>query len=291
MANFLTSQGWLRPAFSLTYLAANIGLVLYGALTLTRPGILLEPFLLNIYRFPQEATRATGYLAALFRLLGYFNILPGMIGLLLLGRMRISGEKWIIRIVIITTACAYLGPIVFDNTVGRIGFFEIIEHVLFGLVLLLGILAWRDWAIGATRVGVWAIKHVWAPLQRWIYRLTGGRVLSTLGSGRHVLLLTTRGRRTGKERTTPVFYLRDGESIILCNVNHGFERTNPWVLNLRTHPIAQLQIGRETGHYQARQATEVEIERYWPRLVVIWPAYQTHYERGGRRSIFILERV
>jgi len=291
MDKSLTSQGWLRPVFTLTYLAANIGLILYGVLALVMPGKLLKPYLLDIYQFPPEATRAISYQTALFRLLGYFNILPGAIGLLLLRRVRTSRESGIIRIVVLSTALAYLGPIVFDNTVGRIGFFEIIEHVLFGLVLLLGILAWRDWAIGATRVGVWAIKHVWAPLQRWIYRLTGGRVLSTLGSGRHVLLLTTRGRRTGKERTTPVFYLRDGESIILCNVNPGFEHTNPWVLNLHANPIAQLQIGRETGHYQARQATEVEIERYWPRLVVIWPAYQTHYERGGRRSIFILERV
>ena len=54
----------------------------------------------------------------------------------------------------------------------------------------------------ATRMGVWAIKHLVSPLQRWAYRRTGGRVWSNVGTGRDVLLLTTKGRRTGKDRTS-----------------------------------------------------------------------------------------
>ena len=143
--------------------------------------------------------------------------------------------------------------------------------------------------LGATRIGVWAIKHLVSPLQRRIYRGTGGRVFSAVSAGRNVLLLTTKGRRTGQDRTVPVFYLRDGNAIVICNVNPGFERTNPWVINLRAHPVAQLQIGRDSGNYQAREATNAEIERLWPRLIELWPAYQAHYERSGQRAIFILE--
>jgi len=145
--------------------------------------------------------------------------------------------------------------------------------------------------LGATRAGVWAIKHLVAPLQLWVYRISKGRVFSTIGSDRKVLLLTTKGRRTGKDRTTPVFYLRDGESVVVCNVNPGFERTNPWVINLRANPAAQLQIGGDVGRYKAREATDAEIERLWPRLIGIWPTYQAHFERSGRRAIFILERA
>ena len=101
----------------------------------------------------------------------------------------------------------------------------------------------------------------------------------------------TTGRRTGKGRTTPVFYLRDGERLVLCNVNPGFERPNPWTLNLRTHPVARVQIGSEIGTYQAREATEQEGERYWPQLMQTWPAYQTHYGRNGQRSLFVLEPI
>ncbi len=145
--------------------------------------------------------------------------------------------------------------------------------------------------VAGTRIGVWAIKRIVSPLQRAIYRGTGGRIFSTIGSGRNVLLLTTQGRRTGRDRTTPVFYLRDGESIVICNVNPEHERTNPWVINLRANPIARLQIGRETGLYRVREATAAEVEHFWQRFVAFWHTYQVHYERGGRRTIFILERA
>lgn len=145
--------------------------------------------------------------------------------------------------------------------------------------------------LGATRWGVSAIKHFVSPFQCWIYQSTGGKILSNMGQDRNVLLLTTKGRRTGKDRTIPVFYLRDGDTIVICNVKPEHESTNPWVLNLRHNPIAKLQIGHDIGLYQAREATQSEIDQLWPQLTNLWPAFQTHYERGGRRSIFILERV
>jgi len=89
----------------------------------------------------------------------------------------------------------------------------------------------------------------------------------------------------------PMFYLRDGDRLVICNVNPGFERTNPWVLNLRAHPMVRAQIGAQAGNYQAREVAEEEMERYWPRLVQLWPAYQTHFERSGRRAVFVLEPV
>jgi len=145
--------------------------------------------------------------------------------------------------------------------------------------------------LGSTPVGVWAIKHLVSPLHKRIYRLTAGKGLPLGISRSKTLLLTTRGRRSGKDRTTPVFYLRDGNRIIICNVNPGFESTNPWVLNLRAHPIARAQIGGEIAEYRAREVSDAEIESYWPRLIALWPAYQAHFERSGQRTVFILERM
>lgn len=144
--------------------------------------------------------------------------------------------------------------------------------------------------LGASRIGVWLIKHFLSPFQRWIYKSSGGKVLSSIGSDRAVLLLTTKGRRTGKERTIPVFYVRHGDAVAICNVRPRNERTNPWVINLRTHPLAQLQIGGDVSEYIAREATDKETTHLWPRLVELWPAFRVHYEYGGRRTIFILER-
>lgn len=130
--------------FFITYLSANLSLVLYGIIALTMPGILLDSFSLRVYQFPADATRATAYLAGLFRLVGFFNIIPGLLGLLFLYRLALARETWIRRAAIISTAFAYLGPIVFDNTVGYIGLFEIVEHVLFVWVIIFGLLLWRD---------------------------------------------------------------------------------------------------------------------------------------------------
>ncbi len=145
--------------------------------------------------------------------------------------------------------------------------------------------------LGATRFGVWMIKHLAAPLQRWLYRLTSGKVIGWGHRNRNILLLTTIGRRTGKERTTPVFFLQDGDHFILCNVNPGFEQTNPWVLNLRAHPLAKIQIGQKHLVCQAREANQAEVFHYWPQLLKLWPAYADHFRRSGQRTIFILSAV
>jgi len=106
-----------------------------------------------------------------------------------------------------------------------------------------------------------------------------------------VLLLTTTGRRSGLERTVPLLYCGDADRLIVCNVNPGFERPNPWTLNLRAEPHARVQLRRDVFDVTAREASPEEVERYWPRLTQIWPAYHAFYRRGGKRSIFILQRV
>jgi len=144
--------------------------------------------------------------------------------------------------------------------------------------------------VGATRLGVWIIKHLVSPAQRFLYRATRGGAFTTAGRGKNVLLLTTKGRLTGKARTTPVYYLRDGDRIVICNVNPGFERINPWVLNLRAHPIAKVQIGGDVAEYHVREATTLELQQYWPQLLELWPAYGKFFERSGQRAVFVLER-
>jgi len=136
-------------------------------------------------------------------------------------------------------------------------------------------------------VGVLAIGRIVSPLQRELYRRTGGR-LSLTGRA-PVLLLTTTGRRSGEPRTVPVFYLRDGGRLVICNVNPGFERPNPWVLNLRAAPHALVRVGRDTARVRARLTSDHELAGYWPQLTKMWPAYQDFYDKGGQRSVFVLE--
>jgi deazaflavin-dependent oxidoreductase (nitroreductase family) len=140
--------------------------------------------------------------------------------------------------------------------------------------------------LGSTRIGVAAIGHLVSPLQRAVHRGTRGR--ASLTGRAPVLLLITTGRRTGRPRTVPVFYLRDGDDFVVCNVTPPHERPNPWTLNLRATREAQVEIGPTSAAVHARPATEREIAAYWPRLVDLWPAFDDFYRRGGRRSVFVL---
>lgn len=145
--------------------------------------------------------------------------------------------------------------------------------------------------LGASRFGVWSIKHIVAPVHRCLYRATGGKAVRWGKRSSAVLLLTTTGRRTGEPRTTPVFYLRDGERYVVCNVRPQGERVNPWVRNMVADPAVSIQIGASFIRCQARKATATELENYWPKLVSLWPAYRDHFRRGGERSVFVLEPV
>jgi deazaflavin-dependent oxidoreductase (nitroreductase family) len=127
-------------------------------------------------------------------------------------------------------------------------------------------------SLGATRVAVWAIKLVVAPVHRFVYGATGGRVFRFGKRNRSILSLTTTGRQTGRARTTPVFFLRDADRFVVCNVNPGSERTNPWVLNLRSNPIPSVQVGPDVVDCRAREAEGAELQRCWPRFVALWPA-------------------
>ena len=141
--------------------------------------------------------------------------------------------------------------------------------------------------LGASAVGVWIIKNVLAPVHRRLYRITGGRAVRC-GRLANTLLLTTTGRRTGRRRTTPLFYVESGDRYIICNVRPSSEPTNPWVLNLRAEPSATLQVGSEVIPCRATELDDDEVHRFWPLFVDLWPAYARHHERTGQRTMFAM---
>jgi hypothetical protein len=130
---------WRTHIFCGTFGAANLGLILYGLLALLNPQILTDSFSARVHQFPPEAYAALTYLAALFRLLGFFNLLVGSLGLWLLWKCWHNPQPWLERTVMTVSLLAYLAPVIFDNTVGHIGFFEIVEHLLFAVMLAVAI--------------------------------------------------------------------------------------------------------------------------------------------------------
>ncbi len=152
-------------------------------------------------------------------------------------------------------------------------------------------------AVGRSRIGqigshpaaVWAVKHVISPLDRLIVRISGGRLPPASSLAVPTLLLTTRGRRSGQERTIPLVYVGDGEGYVVANARPSGERRNPWVSNLRAVGQGRLKEHGRTVVVEARELDEVEAELWWPALIEVWPAFGEHYNATGERAVFVLE--
>lgn len=130
-----------------------------------------------------------------------------------------------------------------------------------------------------------------APLDTRLYRLSGGRfgVTGPAGVAYPTLLLTTIGRRSGQERTTPVMYLKDGDRFVITSESFGQKRPAAWPLNLESNPAATVQVGRRKVGVLAHPASESEADLYWPRFVETWPAHESYRRRSGVRKTFLLE--
>jgi len=109
--------------------------------------------------------------------------------------------------------------------------------------------------------------------------------------GVHTLLLTTRGRRSGKLRRTALIYGRDGDRYLVVASKGGAKKHPAWYLNLTENPDVEVQVGADTFSAKARPATAEEKPRLWGIMTSIWPDYDS-YQRKTTRDIpvVILER-
>ncbi len=120
-------------------------------------------------------------------------------------------------------------------------------------------------------------------LHRLLDRLSGGR-LGTRVMGIPVLWLTSVGRKTGVVRTNALYYLADGQNLVVVASNAGLDSEPAWWLNLQAAPETTVRTGRRDQPVRAREATVVERGRLWPRLVELNPDYRT-YQDGTTRPI------
>jgi deazaflavin-dependent oxidoreductase (nitroreductase family) len=127
-------------------------------------------------------------------------------------------------------------------------------------------------------------------LHRALYRWSGGRIGGRMGKA-PVLLLTVAGRKTGKRRTTPLLYGRDGDDPVVIASVGGAPKHPAWYLNLRENE-AEVLIGRERLRVRARDADGEERERLWAEMVAIYPPYAEYQTRTTRRiPVVVLERA
>jgi deazaflavin-dependent oxidoreductase (nitroreductase family) len=120
-----------------------------------------------------------------------------------------------------------------------------------------------------------------------LYRRSHGRLGGHLPGwpAAQILLLDHVGARTGRSRTSPLMYHRDGDTVAVVASKAG-QPTNPaWFHNLKAHPDTTIQIGREVRSVHARVATDDERQRLWPKFVAFYPGYEFFERNAEGRKI------
>ncbi len=141
----------------------------------------------------------------------------------------------------------------------------------------------RDLEAGKTPE--WIVEHL------RIYRESGGsegHLFDASLVGGHgivpALLLTTTGRRSGKQRTSPLFYGSTDKAYVVLGSKGGADTQPGWYLNLLANPAVEVQVGKERFTTRARVATGKERAQLWEQMVQLYPPYRD-YQKKTRREI------
>lgn len=123
------------------------------------------------------------------------------------------------------------------------------------------------------------------------YRASGGRIGHRFpGWSPPMLLLDHVGARSGKRRTTPLLYGRDGENVVLVASKGGYPKHPAWFHNLKAHPNTTVQIGSRRMDVRAHVADSQERARLWPLMVGVYGGYEVYQRRAGREiPVVVLE--
>jgi deazaflavin-dependent oxidoreductase (nitroreductase family) len=120
-------------------------------------------------------------------------------------------------------------------------------------------------------------------LHAWVLRRTGGR-LGGRALGADVLVLSTTGRRSGRQRDAPVFFVPYGQGFAVLAANAASARPPAWWLNLQQHPDAEALVRGHTYSVRSRAASEQETAELWPRLAENYSGIE-HYRSVARREL------
>lgn len=114
------------------------------------------------------------------------------------------------------------------------------------------------------------------------YRETNGAEGHHWARGTTVLLLTTTGRKSGEQRTTPLIYREiDGRYVIVAS-NGGAKNHPAWYSNIRADPRVVAQVGSEMFPALAHTANDAERPMLWSEMTDVWPDYDDYQKTTDR---------
>jgi len=111
-------------------------------------------------------------------------------------------------------------------------------------------------------------------------------------NGTTILLLTTKGRRTGEPTTTPLIFRRDGDDYVIVASKGGSPAHPGWYRNLSKTPEVEVQVKADRFRARARTTAGDERERLWRAMNEVWPSYDSYAEKTDREiPVVVLERI
>lgn len=135
----------------------------------------------------------------------------------------------------------------------------------------------------------WALRWV-GKYNVPIYRATRGKIGGRVGRA-PVLLLTSKGRKSGQMRTAPVLYrAADGDRLVVIGSNAGNAKSPAWALNLVANPDAEVQVGPQKRRVRARVAEGAERDELWRHMTDQYSGFDDYRGRTVRDiRLFVLE--
>jgi F420H(2)-dependent quinone reductase len=133
----------------------------------------------------------------------------------------------------------------------------------------------------------------WVRDQVEAYESSGGRQANTLlDTGLPVIILTTRGNRSGKLRKTPLMRVEHGGDYVLVASLGGAPKHPVWYYNLKADPLSvTIQDGPEPFDFEVRELSGDERSTWWDRAVSAYPPYADYQQKTDRRiPVFLATR-
>jgi deazaflavin-dependent oxidoreductase (nitroreductase family) len=119
-----------------------------------------------------------------------------------------------------------------------------------------------------------------------------GKATSGPFLGREVLVLTTKGAKSGEVRETPLVYTRDGDHIVIVASKGGAPTHPSWYHNLVKHPEVTVEAGKDRFKARARVADGDEYERLYIQHADINPGFHDYRKKTTRKiPVIVLERI
>lgn len=128
----------------------------------------------------------------------------------------------------------------------------------------------------------------WVRDQVELYESSGGTEGTTLRD-LPVIVLTSRGARSGKIRKNPLMRVEHGGEYAVVASQGGAPKHPTWYFNLKADPHVELQDGPVRKEYTAREVQGAEKDEWWARAVEAYPDYADYQKKTDRQiPVFVL---